>query len=95
MVVKTSTLGLFSPTGTLSRHENYPSMITFRENISAKYWFEQQCLGDDDWSELYSLFEHMRDHVGLPWETIQSTLEEVASLMNSDKWHGKNNQTAS
>ena len=63
--------------------------LTFSENLAADYWFEQTSVGDDDWSELYSLFEHMRDHVGLPYQSIFPVLQEVHDLMLLDKWHGK------
>jgi len=64
-------------------------MSIFRENIVAEYWFEQQsALGDENWSELYSLYEHMRDHVGLPYQAMRTILEETRDLMLLGKWNG-------
>jgi len=62
-------------------------LSTFQENLAAAEWFDKQSLNNDDWSELYSLYEHMRDKKGIPWEAMQMTLEGVATLMMENKWH--------
>ena len=64
-------------------------MLTFAENLVAEDWFEKIHLGDDDWSELYSLYEHMRDKKGLPWHAMFDTLQSVAALMMLGDWNGK------
>ena len=64
-------------------------MSIFSENLLAEQWFNQQNgLGDNDWSELYSLYEHMHEHVGLYWEAIRPVLEETSLLMMEGKWNG-------
>ncbi len=63
--------------------------MTFRDRIAADEWFDNQHLGDEDWTELYSLYEHMHEHVGLYWEAIQPVLEEVSQLMLEGKWNVK------
>ena len=55
-------------------------MLTFREKNAIEEWFETiDYLGDDAYSEIYSLYERMVEK-GYPYPTIMETLPMMAAF---------------